>query len=116
MSTMESEFIALELAGREAEWLRHLLIDIPLWGKPTPSVALHCDSQAAIVVAKSSVYNGKKRHIRLRHKVLKEFIASGVISLDYVKSEKNLADPLTKGLCKKMVHETATGMGLRRID
>ena len=62
------------------------------------------------------VYNGKKRHIRLRHKVLKEFIASGVISLDYVKSEKNLADPLTKGLCKKMVHETAAGMGLRRID
>lgn len=31
-STMESEFIALELVGHEAEWLRNLLSDVPLWG------------------------------------------------------------------------------------
>lgn len=30
-STMESEFIALDLAGQQAEWLRFLLADIPLW-------------------------------------------------------------------------------------
>ena len=29
-STMESEFIVLELAGQEAEWLRNLLADMPL--------------------------------------------------------------------------------------
>jgi len=28
--TMESEFIALEKASTEAEWLRDLLVDIPL--------------------------------------------------------------------------------------
>ncbi|XP_074317943.1 secreted RxLR effector protein 161-like [Silene latifolia] len=28
--TMESEFIALELAGQEADWLRNLLADVPL--------------------------------------------------------------------------------------
>ncbi|TYK06658.1 ty1-copia retrotransposon protein [Cucumis melo var. makuwa] len=31
-STMESEFIALELAGQEAEWIKNLLGDVPLWG------------------------------------------------------------------------------------
>ncbi|RVX00179.1 Retrovirus-related Pol polyprotein from transposon TNT 1-94 [Vitis vinifera] len=30
-STMEAEFIALEKASSEAEWLRNLLADIPLW-------------------------------------------------------------------------------------
>ncbi|XP_075100061.1 secreted RxLR effector protein 161-like [Nicotiana tabacum] len=30
-STMESEFIALELAGQEAKWLKNLLADMPLW-------------------------------------------------------------------------------------
>lgn len=30
MLTMESEFIALELAGSEAEWLRNFLAKIPL--------------------------------------------------------------------------------------
>ena len=29
-STMESEFIALDKAGEEAEWLRHFLEDIPM--------------------------------------------------------------------------------------
>jgi len=28
---MESEFITLDKAGEEAEWLRQFLEDIPLW-------------------------------------------------------------------------------------
>jgi len=62
-STMESEFIALELAGSEAEWLRNFLANIPLGIKPTPSVSMHCNCQAAIAIAKNRAYNGKNRHI-----------------------------------------------------
>ncbi|KAL0314019.1 UNVERIFIED_CONTAM: Retrovirus-related Pol polyprotein from transposon TNT 1-94 [Sesamum angustifolium] len=51
-STMESEFIALELVGQEAEWLRNLVGNIPLWGS-TVAVSLHCDSQAAIGIART---------------------------------------------------------------
>lgn len=112
-STMESEFIALELAGQEAEWLRGLLADIPLWGKPTPSISMHCDSQAAIGVANNRSYNGKRRHIRLRHGIVRNLIRNNVISLEYVKTERNIADPFTKGLCRKMVLESAQGMGLK---
>ncbi|KAL0412857.1 UNVERIFIED_CONTAM: Retrovirus-related Pol polyprotein from transposon TNT 1-94 [Sesamum radiatum] len=36
-STMESEFIALDKAGEEAEWLRNFLEDIPCWTKPVPN-------------------------------------------------------------------------------
>ena len=114
-STQESEFIALELAGQEAEWLRCLLADIPLWGKPTPSVSMHCDSQAAMGLANNQLYNGKKRHIRLRHAIIRSLIRNNVISLEYVKSERNIADPLTKGLCRKLVLESAQGMGLKPI-
>ena len=42
-STMESEFIALEFAGKEAEWLRNFLSRILLGMQATPSVYLHCD-------------------------------------------------------------------------
>ncbi|PHT38759.1 hypothetical protein CQW23_22332 [Capsicum baccatum] len=31
---MESEFIALDKAGEEAEWLQNFLEDIPYWLKP----------------------------------------------------------------------------------
>ncbi|GJT57789.1 hypothetical protein Tco_0992843 [Tanacetum coccineum] len=33
-STMETEFLALAAAGKEAERLRNLIYDIPLWPKP----------------------------------------------------------------------------------
>lgn len=70
-STMEVEFIALDLPTHEVDWLRNLPADIPLWGRPTPSVSVHHDSQAAIGVANNSVYNGKKRHIRVRHEFVR---------------------------------------------
>ena len=47
-STMESEFIALDKCGDEAEWLCQFLEDIPRWLKPVPGICIHCDSQSAI--------------------------------------------------------------------
>lgn len=111
-STMESEFVALELAVNEAEWLRNFLASIPIGIKPAPSVSIHCDCQAAIAVAKNKSFNGKNRHIRLRHNVIKHMLRDGIISIDYLKSEMNLADPLTKPLQRKVTFETSRGMGL----
>ena len=111
-STMEFELNALEKACTKAEWLRYLLADLPISVKPPTSVYIHCDCQAAIVKAKSKIYNGKNKHIRLRHNIIKQLLESGVVSLDYVKSELNLADPLTKPLNKRKVVDTSRGIGL----
>ena len=70
-STMESEFVALEMAGSEVEWLKNFLANIPLGMKPTPSVSMHCDCQSAITIAKNKTFNGKNRHIQLRHNLVK---------------------------------------------
>jgi hypothetical protein len=43
-STMESEFVALAAAGKEAEWLKNLLLEIPLWPKPIAPISIRCDS------------------------------------------------------------------------
>ena len=56
---MESELVALEKAGFEAEWLRSLVIDIPLYSNSIASICIHCDYQVAIACAKSKIYNGK---------------------------------------------------------
>ncbi|GKB42761.1 DNA polymerase zeta catalytic subunit-like protein [Tanacetum coccineum] len=63
-STMEPEFIALDKAAEEAEWLRSILEGIPLWPKLVTAVCIHCDSMAALTRAKNHIYNGKSRHIR----------------------------------------------------
>ncbi|KAL0358276.1 UNVERIFIED_CONTAM: hypothetical protein Sangu_0677000, partial [Sesamum angustifolium] len=76
-------------------------------------VSIHCDSQAAIGIAKNYAYNGKRRHIRIRHGAVKELLKNGIISLEYVRSERNLADPLTKGLTRRIILETSRAMGLK---
>ena len=115
-STMESEFIALDKAGEEAEWLRNFLEDIPNWPKLVPSVCIHCDSQVEIGRARNVMYNGKSRHIRRRHDTVRQLLSSGIITIDYVKSKDNIADPLTKGLTREMVAKTSRGMSLRPLN
>ncbi|GKA17452.1 zinc finger, CCHC-type containing protein [Tanacetum coccineum] len=39
-STMESEFVALAAAGKEAEWLRNLIHEIPIWLKPIAPISI----------------------------------------------------------------------------
>ena len=93
---MESELIALEKACSEAEWLRDLLANLPTNTHPSPNVSIHCDCQAAIARVKSKIYNGKSRHIRLRHDIVNKLLESRVVTLDYVKSKLSLVDPQTK--------------------
>ena len=114
-STMESEFVALEMIGSEAEWLKNFLANIPLGMKPTLSVSIHCDYRLAIAIAKNKTYNEKNRHIQLRHNLVKQLLKRGTLSIDYVKSERNLADPLTKTLRRNMILETSRGMGLKPL-
>ena len=110
---MESEFIALDKAGEEAEWLRNFLEDIPCWPKPVYAICIHCDSQSAICRAQSQIYNGKSRHIRCRHNTIKQLLEIEIISIDYEKSKDNLVDPLTKGLSRDQVNCSSRGMGLK---
>ncbi|GJY91311.1 zinc finger, CCHC-type containing protein [Tanacetum coccineum] len=102
-STMESEFIALDKCGEEAEWLRQFVEDIPRWPKPVTAISIHCDSKSAMGRAKSTMYNGKSRHIRRRHNSIRQLLSTGVISIDYVASKDNIADPFTKGLSRELV-------------
>ncbi|GJU73976.1 zinc finger, CCHC-type containing protein [Tanacetum coccineum] len=60
-STMEAEFVALATAGNEAEWLRNLIYEIPLWPKPISPISIHCDSATTLAKAYCQIYNGKYR-------------------------------------------------------
>ena len=113
---MESEFIALDKAGEESEWIQNFLEDIPLWPKPVTTIFVYCDCNAVPSIAKNAIYNGKSRHIRRRHNTIKQLLSSGVITIDYIKSKENIADPLTKGLPRDQVQYTTKGMGLKPIS
>ena len=81
-----------------------------------PTVCIYCDNQATIARAQNCMYNGKSRHMRRRHNTIRHLISNGVISVDYVKSKDNVADPLTKWLNRDQVDKTSKGMGLNTME
>ncbi|GKD62722.1 zinc finger, CCHC-type containing protein, partial [Tanacetum coccineum] len=85
-STMKSEFMALAAAGKEVEWLKNLLLEIPLWSKHIAPISIRCDSAATLGKAYSQIYNGKSRHLCVRHSMIRELITNGVISIKFVRS------------------------------
>ncbi|GJV71145.1 hypothetical protein Tco_1491140 [Tanacetum coccineum] len=114
-STIESEFVALAATGKEVEWLKNLLLEIPLWVKPIALISIRYDSAATLAKAYSHMYNGKSRHLGVRHSMIHERITNGVVSLEFVRSQQNLDDHLTKGLARDLVIKSAERMGLKIV-
>ncbi|XP_074378585.1 secreted RxLR effector protein 161-like [Apium graveolens] len=114
-STIEDEFVALDKASEQAEWLRQFLEDISRWEMPAPPLCIHCDSTAVIGTTEHVLYNGMSRHIRRRHNSVRQLLLTGVITIDYIKSKDNTADPLTKGLTREFVEKSSKEMGIKPI-
>jgi hypothetical protein len=116
-STMEAELAALDTATVESEWLRELLTDLPVVEKPIPAILLNCDNQTVIVKVNNSKDNAKSsRHVKRRLKSVRKLRNSGVITVIYIQTDKNLADPFTKGLSRNVIESASREMGLRPID
>nr|GEV86264.1 zinc finger, CCHC-type [Tanacetum cinerariifolium] len=109
-SIMESEFIALAYAGKEAKWLRNLILELPLWSKPIAPIYVLCDSAATLEKAYSQMYNGKSRHLGVMHSMIRKLITNGMVSIEFIRSQQNLPDHLMKGLARDMVLNSAVGM------
>ncbi|GJZ78791.1 zinc finger, CCHC-type containing protein, partial [Tanacetum coccineum] len=72
-----SGWVFLLAAGKEVEWLKNLLLEIPL------------------------------------HRMIPELITNRVVSIEFVRSQENLANYLMKGLARDLVIKSAKGMGLK---
>ncbi|GJU43409.1 zinc finger, CCHC-type containing protein [Tanacetum coccineum] len=110
-SIMESKFVSLASAGKEAEWLKNLLLEISLWSKLIAPISIRYDSDATLAKAYSQIYNGKSRHLGVRHSMIHELITNRVVSIEFVRSQQNLADYLTNGLARDLVIKSAEGIG-----
>jgi hypothetical protein len=89
-------------------------MDLPIVEKPLPTILMNCDNKTVIVKIDSSKDNMKSsRHIKRRLKSVRKMRNSEVITLDYIHTEKNLADPPTKWLSHNVIDVASKEMGLR---
>jgi hypothetical protein len=113
---MEAELTALDTTTVEAEWLRELLIDLPMVEKSIPAILMNCDNETVIIKVNNSKDNMKSsRHVKRRLKSVRKLRSSGVIVLDYISTAKNLANQFTKGLSRSVIDNASKELGQRPI-
>ena len=101
LSTCESEYYALTLVANEAVWISRVLQEAGIYDEDMSAVPVQVfsDNQSAIKWAIGErPPSGRAKHIEVRMHYIRDLVASGKVSVNYVASEDNDADCLTKPL------------------
>jgi len=109
LSSCEAEYVAMSVAIQEIMFLRQLLNDFNV---EVSVVGLRVDSQSAIAVAKNPVHHQRCKHIDTKYHFIRQEVQSGNVSLIYVQSQDNLADPFTKPVARPKLAKFLLGAGL----
>jgi hypothetical protein len=101
-STFSSEFVALHIA---VELIEALCYKLHMFGVPINGpCTMFCDNEAAVKNSTISDSTLKKKHNAITYHHVHEAVASGVIRIQYMASDHNLADLLTKPLTHQKIH------------
>lgn len=99
LSSSEAEYMAMCAAVQEAIHLRQLLKDLGhVQDQPTRILE---DNQGCIALSENPVFHKRTKHIDIKYHFVRERVASNEIKIEYVATEDQLADLLTKGLSKQ---------------
>eukprot|EP00122_Pirum_gemmata_P021620 Pgem_evm2s20129 len=101
LSTCESEYIAMGEGIRMIKWLLNVLGELDI--KVKLPITLYSDNQAAISVGNDFKCSKKVKHIDVKYHAVREMIDQGLIKLEYISSEENIADLFTKPLPTKRI-------------
>ena len=96
LSSCEAEFMAATAAACQALWLRSVLSE--LTGGEPGVVKLYVDNKSAIALMKNPVFHGRSKHIDTKYHFIRECIDEGQIAVQFVCTEEQRADALTKAL------------------
>ena len=96
LSSTEAEYNSLSEGTREVIWLRQLLKD--LGHRQTKPSVLWEDNLQTITWAKDPKHHGRNKHIDVKLHHLRDRVRNGDVDVQYVSTEKQLADIMTKPL------------------
>lgn len=98
LSTTESEYVAAAHAMKELIWLRQLISELLLTNIRKPT--FYMDNQSAIRLVKNPEFHKRTKHINVRYHFIREHFENGDFDLEYISTNEQLADVMTKGLSK----------------
>ncbi|GJR40189.1 cysteine-rich receptor-like protein kinase 8 [Tanacetum coccineum] len=94
----------------EISWLKCLLFDLGIT-VPTPSLVM-CDNASTIALANNPIHHARTKHIEIDCYFVRDKIKQGQISLCFVPFRLQIADVLTKGLCRYQHFNCLSKLGI----
>jgi hypothetical protein len=113
-SSYESEYIAAANTTCQALWLAWVLAEVQDSAPSTP--LLRVDNKSAIALIKNPVLHRQSKHIEVKYHLVWESIENSQIKVEFIRSEEQLGDILTKSLGRVKFLELRTKIGLIDVD
>ena len=98
LSSCEAETMALTLCTQEALFLSMLVKDCA--ESLQNGLTIFGDNQGSIALVKNPINHSKSKHIDIKFHFIREKYSKGLIELQYVPSNDNIADLMTKPATK----------------
>ena len=96
LSTGESEYVSLSDASKEVKFIYMLLESMGV--KVQLPIIVRIDNIAAMFMAETANASSRTRHVDVRYHFVQEFVEDGFIKIEFVTTDKNLADMFTKNV------------------
>ena len=98
LSTLEAEYIAVNLAAQEAVWLHTLLMG--LFGQMLEPTVIHCDNQSCVKLSENPIFHDRSKHVEIQCHYIRDMVQAHAIKLQYIPTDDQIAYILTKPLSK----------------
>jgi hypothetical protein len=92
----EAEYMVTNQASCDAIWLRNMLVG--LFGQEMPLTIICCDNQSCIKLSKNPVFHDRSKHIEIMYHFICDWVQRGAVQLQYISTDKKIANILTKAL------------------
>jgi hypothetical protein len=108
LSSSEAEMYALTEAVKEIPFIVQVLLFMN--AKIKLPVEVKVDNMGAIYISENSMPSARTRHADLRQKFTSDLQEKGLIKIDFVKSEENTSDIMTKNVTVELFEKHVQGL------
>jgi hypothetical protein len=111
LGSAEAEYMVASQVACEAIWMRKIFVG--LFGSHLEPTMIHCDNQSCIKLSINPVFHDRSKHIDIWYHHLKDCVQRAIMLLQYIPTEDQDAEILTKALTRSKFEYHRDMIGVR---